>query len=115
MALWTLYLPLAGLPSRRLVINGSTIAVPEAPTVPIALRGFNWDFSLMHEELEMGNVTAADRAVSTLFPGATLARLVMVHWHDDGTTKSGRDCGTNDASTGYLKAACLAQFDDVLH
>ena len=102
-------------PSRRLVINGSTIALPEAPTVPIALRGFNWDFSLMHSDLDMGNVTAADRAVSTLFPGATLARLVMVHWHDDGTTKSGRDCSANDASTGYLTAACLAQFDDVLH
>ena len=96
-------------------INGSTIAVPEAPTVPIALRGPGWDFTLMHEELQMGNVTAADRAVSTLFPGATLARLVMVHWHDDGTTKSGRDCSSNDASTGYLTAACLAQFDDVLH
>ena len=51
MTLCSLCLPLAGLPSRRLVINGSTIAVPEAPTVPIALRGFNWDFSLMHEEL----------------------------------------------------------------
>ena len=114
MALCTLSLPLAGLPSRRLVINGSAIAVPEAPTVPIALRGFNFDFTLMHKELDMGNVTAEDRAVTTLLPGTTLARLVMVHWHDDGTTKSGHDCASADAATGYLTEACLLQFDEVL-
>ena len=40
----------------------------------------------------------------------------MVHWMDDGTTESGHDCYRSDgAATGYLTAACLAQFDAVLN
>lgn len=62
----------------------------------------------------MDRVTAADRSVTTLLPGTNLARLVMVHWHDTGTTKKGHDCSSGNASLGYLTADCLDLFDSVL-
>merc|ERR1712107_643286 len=63
----------------------------------------------------MRSVSKEDRAVSKLLPGTNLARLVMVHWRDDVTYPSSRDCyASGSASTGYLTQKCLDQFDDVI-
>ena len=105
--------PISASP-RRLHFNGSVISAPETPTVPLFLRGFNLDYQLGHGDLHMPNVTAQDRSMTTLLPGTTLVRLVMVHWHDEGTTKSGHDCSSDDPSTGFLLDVCLQQFDRVL-
>lgn len=106
--------PTTSTMARRLHFNGSVISAPETPTVPLFLRGFNMDYQLGHSDLHMPNVTAQDRSMTTLLPGTTVVRLVMVHWHDEGTTKSGHDCSSDDPSTGYLREVCLQQFDSVL-
>lgn len=63
----------------------------------------------------MREVSAEDRAVSDILPGTNLARLVMVHWLDDETTKSGTDCYASDRpSDGYLSQKCLDQFDEIV-
>ena len=64
----------------------------------------------------MTAVSAEDRALRALLPGANLVRLVMNHWHDDVTSKGGNlsfDCSSDNAPD-YVNPACLAQFDAVL-
>lgn len=59
----------------------------------------------------MRAVETADRAVSSVLPGATLARLVMVHWRDSNIKA---DCYSPEPMTGYLTDTCLAMFDEVV-
>lgn len=102
----------AATPRRRLRVNGTHVTSLSDPDTPVLLRGFTFDF--IWNKPGMASVTQQDRDVKTLLPGTNLARLVMVHWHDDGTTATGHDCAANTAETGYLTAACLDQFDSVL-
>lgn len=64
------------------------------------------------EDLDgMRTVETADRAVSDVLPGTTLARLVMVHWRD---SKTNGDCYSREPLTGYLTDTCLSMFDNVV-
>ena len=92
---------------RRLLIDGAVISEPEAPGVPVLLRGFNLDFKLG------GGYPlpiAQDKALGALLPGTNLVRLVMNHWHD---TAAASDCATQSGPS-FLSAQCLAQFDETL-
>jgi len=98
---------------RRLSICGSSITEPENPDQPILLRGFSWMFE---DKDGMREVSDEDRAVQSVLPGTNLARLVMVHWMDDVTYPSDKDCYAGDSpATGYLTSKCLSQFDDIVH
>jgi len=92
---------------RRLIINGSTISDPSAPTVPLQLRGFNFWF-----DLDSG-VEPEDRVVTSILPGTNFARLVMVHWQD---TANGTDCydAGGSPANGFLRQECLTMFDDAI-
>eukprot|EP00966_Prymnesium_polylepis_P039314 911932-Prymnesium_polylepis.1 len=99
---------------RRLHVNGTRVSTLEDPATAVYLRGFTFDY--IADKPGMDVVTAQDRNVTTLLPGTNIARLVMVHWMDDGTTASGHDCyESGSPGKGFLTDACLEQFDAVLH
>jgi len=98
----------------RLRIDGDRVSSTAEPARPIVLRGFTFDY--IAGKPGQSEVTPQDRNVTRLLPGTNLARLVMVHWMDDGTTASGHDCYNASAmGHGYLTTACLDLFDGVLH
>jgi len=93
---------------RRLSINGTIVSAPEGP---LLLRGFSF---MYRNKPGFDIVTTQDRSLTSLLPNANLARLVMVHWDDSGAGEPGSDCRSPDASTGYITATCLQQWDSVV-
>jgi hypothetical protein len=96
---------------RRLTFNSNGTLNEPGNHLPVLLRGFTFDYTLRSDS--QTGVTDEDRQVNTLLPNANLARLVMVHWHDEPTEHNG-DCASDDATRGFLTQDCLDEFDSII-
>ncbi len=102
-----------GRMARRLVFDGATVRLPEAPQQAMVLKGVNLVFML--GKPGMDDVQPADRRLGNELPDVSVVRVVANHWLDAPTINSPKDCYSDHASDDYVQPACLKMFDKILH